>query len=282
MVQQVLRQADSAVALYAPGEAVDLRDAHGRAAGRLTHEASPGSDHQLAFMRALAAFARDPQHVALLQWPARRRGRDRRPADRHRPAVEPVAPAGQAGRGRSRGDRRRADARRHRRRRRHAAACRAAIPTAEAKAAAWDSCLHDRTCPITCWPPPSGASRRRSPGTTAPPRGPVLRIPAGGVALRRTHEIAQEITRGSVPALAGRDGHRGRAPMLCSAADSDSRAAPGDCSPRVATVSCGPCAASSATPKVLPRLEARSALANSGPYPLSAGQTAPGVATTAG
>ncbi|MCB0900933.1 MAG: hypothetical protein KDB83_02200, partial [Actinobacteria bacterium] len=66
--QQVLRQADSAVALYAAPENRDrYADRMADLLSDLVHQAKPGSDHQLAYVRGLISFARRDEHVALLK-----------------------------------------------------------------------------------------------------------------------------------------------------------------------------------------------------------------------
>ena len=81
----------------------------------------------------------------------------------------------------------------------NAAACRAAVPTTEAKAAAWDSCLHDTSLPNHMLGAIIG-------GITVPDHREFLRphveqyfesLPE--IWRDRTHEIAQEITLGLYP-----------------------------------------------------------------------------------
>ena len=103
----------------------------------LLRAAEPGSDLQLAWAQLLGWTAATPE-------PARPAGRAAgRPGRGAWPGVDTELRWALLRRlashrpGRRRGDRRRAGPRRHRRGPRHAAACRAAIPDAEHKAAAW-------------------------------------------------------------------------------------------------------------------------------------------------
>ena len=200
MVQQVLRQAESAVALYADP---DKRQAYAqRMAGLLDglmHEATPGSDHQLAYARGLFAFAQDPEHLAMMQdlldgtqevpglvvdtdlrWTILRRlvatGRSDAPVIEAELARDDTA-AGRL----------------------NAATCRAAIPTVQAKAAAWDACLHDTSLP-------NHMLAATIAGIGIPEHRELMRphveeyfeaLPS--VWAERTHEIAQEITLGLFP-----------------------------------------------------------------------------------
>lgn len=200
MVQQVLRQADSAVALYAAPEnrgryaaqMADMLDG-------LTRGARPGSDHQLAYVRGLISFASSEQHVALmaglldggttidglvvdtdLRWSLLRR----------------LVVLGQAGTGEIDSEQRLDDTAAGRL---NAAACRAAIPTAAAKAAAWEACLHDTSLPNHMLGAIIG-------GITVPDHRELLRphVEQYFAALPevwrdRTHEISQEITLGLYP-----------------------------------------------------------------------------------
>ena len=200
MVQQVLRQAESAVALYA---APDKRAVYeSRMAGLLdglTHEATPGSDHQLAYARGLIAFAHEPEHLSVLaglldgtttieglkvdtdlRWTLLRRlvvmgraGTDDIDAELDRDNTA----AGRL----------------------NAATCRAAVPTPEAKTAAWDACLHDTSLP-------NHMLSATIVGIAVPEHRELMRphvdeyfeaLPA--LWRERTNEIAQEITMGLYP-----------------------------------------------------------------------------------
>ncbi len=109
----------------------------------LLHGAAPGSDEQLAFAVAFIDAASAPADLDLLAGAA-----DGGavvidgPGHRHRHALAAAAPAGQPGRGGPRGrstpelDRDRTDAGE-----RHAASAGAAIPSPEAKEAAWDQII---------------------------------------------------------------------------------------------------------------------------------------------
>jgi aminopeptidase N len=148
MVQQVLRQADSAIAVYAAPENRDPYAARlADFLDGLVQSAIPGSDHQLAFVRGLISVAGDEAKVALLsglldgsqtikglvvdtdlRWTLLRR----------------LVVLGRAGGEHIDAELARDDTAAGRL---NAATCRAAIPTAEAKAAAWHSCLHDTSMP---------------------------------------------------------------------------------------------------------------------------------------
>ena len=200
MVQQVLRQADSAVALYAaPENRERYADRMAALLSELVHQAQPGSDHQLAYVRGLISFARRDEHVALLKgllagtttidglavdtdlrWSLLRR----------------LVVLGEAGGDQIDAEQRLDDTAAGRL---NAAACRAAIPTAEAKAAAWSSCLHDASLPNHMLGAIIG-------GITVPDHRDLLRphveqyfesLPE--IWRDRTHEIAQEITLGLYP-----------------------------------------------------------------------------------
>jgi aminopeptidase N len=142
VMQTLLRQAGQAVRRFAdPGWRRDGMELMARALRGLLDEAAPGSDHQLAYVRAFAGVATAGDDLAMLaglldgsvtldglsvdtelRWALLERlvGRGYRQAD----AVdaELARDATDAGE-------------------RHAAACRAAIPTPEAKQAAWDAML---------------------------------------------------------------------------------------------------------------------------------------------
>ena len=200
MVQQVLRQADSAVALYGFPE---KRDAYAdRLAGlleSLARAAAPGSDHQLAYVRGLISFAGTPERVALLKglldgtqeleglrvdtdlrWTLLRRLVVLGEADSAAIDAELAQDDTAAGR-------------------LNAATCRAAVPTAEAKASAWDACLNDTSLP-------NHMLAATIAGIAVPDHRELMRphLDAYFAALpevwrERTHEIAQEITLGLYP-----------------------------------------------------------------------------------
>jgi aminopeptidase N len=199
MVQQVLRQAQSAVALYAaPGK----REAYAaRMAGLLDglmHEAEPGSDHQLAFTRGLISFAREPEHLAMLSGlldgsvavDGLKVDTDLRWSILQRLVITSQADTAQIDAELARDDTAAG--------RLHAATCRAAVPTATAKAEAWNACLHDTL--------PNHMLAATVAGIAVPEHRDLMRphvdqyfeaLPA--VWRERTNEIAQEITLGLYP-----------------------------------------------------------------------------------
>ena len=200
MVQQVLRQADSAVALYAAPENRDrYGDQMADLLSTLTREAEPGSDHQLAYVRGLIAFARSDEHIALLT--GLLDGSTTIPGlavdtDLRWSLLRRLVVLGRAGAEQIDAEKQRDDTAAGRL---NAAACRAAIPTAQAKAAAWESCLHDTSLPNHMLSAIIG-------GITVPDHRELLRphveqyfesMP--DVWANRTHEIAQEITLGLYP-----------------------------------------------------------------------------------
>jgi aminopeptidase N len=200
MVQQVLRQAESAVSQYA---APEKREAYSqRMAGLLdglVHEADPGSDHQLAYARGLFAFASDREHLTWmaglldgsrevpglavdtdLRWTILRRLVATGASDAAAIDIELSRDDTAAGR-------------------LNAATCRAAIPTAEAKAAAWDACLHDTSLPnhmLAATIAGIGIAEHRE---LMRPHVEQYFAALPGVWKDRTHEIAQEITLGLYP-----------------------------------------------------------------------------------
>ena len=200
MVQQVLRQAESAVAIYAAPEKRAPYAA--RMAGLLdglTHEAAPGSDHQLAYARGLVAFAHDPEHVALMKGlldGTQEIDGLRIDTDLRWSLLRRLVVLGEAGSDQIAAELTRDDTAAGRL---NAATCRAAIPTAEAKAAAWDACLHDTSLPNHMLAATIG-------GIAIPDHRELLRphmdqyfeaLPE--VWRTRTNEIAQEITLGLYP-----------------------------------------------------------------------------------
>ncbi|MEZ5186571.1 MAG: aminopeptidase N [Candidatus Nanopelagicales bacterium] len=200
MVQQVLRQADSAVALYADPEKRPVYTA--RMAGLLDglmHEAEPGSDHQLAFARGLIGFADSPEHLGLLA--GLLDGTQsveglRVDTDLRWTILSHLVSLAKAGTVQIDAELARDDTAAGRLK---AATCRAAIPTAEAKAAAWEACLHDTSLP-------NHTLSATIAGIAMPEHRELLRphidqyfeaLPK--VWRERTNEIAQEITLGLYP-----------------------------------------------------------------------------------
>lgn len=200
MVQQVLRQAESAVALYASPDKRGVYSA--RMSGLLDglmHEAEPGSDHQLAYARGLIAFAHDPAHLAVLSGlldGSATVGGLKVDTDLRWSILRRLVAVGHAGTEQIEAELSRDDTAAGRL---NAATCRAAIPTAQAKAEAWNACLNDTSLPNHML----GATVV---GITLPEHRELLRphvdqyfeaLPA--VWRDRTNEIAQEITMGLYP-----------------------------------------------------------------------------------
>jgi aminopeptidase N len=200
MVQQVLRQADSAVALYAAPEKRDVyADRMAGLLDGLAHEAAPGSDHQLAYVRGLVSFARQPEHIALLKGLLDgSRGIDGLTVDTDLrwSLLRRLVVLGEAGSEQIEAELSRDDTAAGRL---NAATCRAAIPTPPAKAAAWYACLHDTSMP-------NHMLAATIMGIAVPDHRELLRphISEYLAALpqlwrERTNEIAQEITLGLYP-----------------------------------------------------------------------------------
>lgn len=200
MVQQVLRQADSAISIYA---APANREAYAARLADFLHglveSAEPGSDHQLAFVRGWISMATGEQATAsmtgLLDGSAVIDGlvvdTDLRWSVLRRLVVLGVAGEDQIAAELTRDDTAAG--------RLNAATCRAAIPTAEAKAAAWKACLHDTSMP-------NHMLSATIAGITIAEQRDLLRphvdeyfdaLP--NVWKTRTNEIAQEITLGLYP-----------------------------------------------------------------------------------
>ncbi len=200
MVQQVLRQADSALAFYA---APERREEYNQRLADfledLLRKAEPGSDHQLAYMRGFSVFAASPEHVALL------RGLLDGTTTIDGLAIDTdlrwtlltrLVVLGEAGNQEIEEELARDDTAAGRL---YAATCRAAIPTPEAKAAAWHACLHDTSLP-------NHMLSATIAGIAVPRHRELLRphveeyfdaLP--DVWKQRTNEIAQEITLGLFP-----------------------------------------------------------------------------------
>ncbi|HQR80677.1 MAG TPA: aminopeptidase N [Actinomycetota bacterium] len=200
LVQQVLRQAESAVSLYAAPEKRGVYTA--RMAGLLdglAHEAAPGSDHQLAYMRGLISFATAPEHIFWLKGllnGSREMAGLRVDTDLRWALLRRLVTLGEAGPGDIDAELARDNTAAGRL---NAATCRASVPTAEAKAAAWHSCLHDTSLP-------NHMLVATIAGIGTPEHRELLRphlddyfAALPGTWAQRTHEIAQEITLGLYP-----------------------------------------------------------------------------------
>jgi aminopeptidase N len=142
VMQTLLRQAGQAVRRFAdPGWRRDGTELMARALRGLLDQAAPGSDHQLAYVRAFAGVATVGDDLAMLaglldgsvtldglsvdtelRWALLERLMSRGYLEADAVDAELARDATDAGE-------------------RHAAACRAAIPTPEAKRAAWDAML---------------------------------------------------------------------------------------------------------------------------------------------
>ena len=209
-VQTVLRQAQSAIEMYVdPDHASDSRHELGVALAALLRNAEPGSDHQLAFVRAFAGVASTEEQLDLLsgildgssvvdglvvdtdlRWSLLRRlvqrGRASDEAIDAELAGDPTA-NGQ----------------------RQAATIRAARPTAEAKAEAW---ARGRRLGRAAQRPADGDDRR----LPRPDQRDLLRPyveryfeSVGEVWKLRTIEMASNIAIGPLPGAVRRAGRRG-------------------------------------------------------------------------
>lgn len=95
VVQSVHRQVRAALDVYTdPAWREQGLGRWAAAAEEQLRAAEPGSDHQLAWTRALAAVARTDGQLALLMRPAGRLGRAQGPGRRHRAALDAARPAG--------------------------------------------------------------------------------------------------------------------------------------------------------------------------------------------
>ena len=200
MVQQVLRQAESAITIYA---AAGHREAYAARLAELLQQqmldAEPGSDHQLAFARSWISLAASDEQADLmaglldgtrsvdglivdtdLRWSLLRR----------------LVILGRAGSEEIDAELRRDDTAQGRL---NAATCRASVPTAQAKDAAWDACLHDTSMP-------NHMLSATIAGIAVPEQRDMLRphldqyfgsLP--GIWADRTPEIAEGITVGLYP-----------------------------------------------------------------------------------
>jgi len=200
MVQQVLRQAESAVALYAaPERRHDYADRMAGFLDGLLFEAAAGSDHQLAYARGLVSFARQPEHVSLIAGlldGSREIAGLAVDTDLRWTLLRRLVVLGESGPDQIADELARDDTAAGRL---NAATCRAAIPTPEAKAQAWGTCLRDASLP-------NYVLAATIAGIAEPDHRELLRphvdeffesLPA--VWADRTYEIAHEITLGLYP-----------------------------------------------------------------------------------
>ena len=200
MVQQVLRQADSALAFYAAAEnRQPYADRLADFLHRQVTDSEPGSDHQLAFLRGLISVA-SGEHLdflaGLLDGSVSVEGLSV-DTDLRWGLLKRLVATGRADVAAIDTELQRDDTAAGRL---HAASARAAVPTAEAKAAAWTSVLTDVSLPNHMLTAIIG-------GITIPEQRELSRphVAQYFAALpevwkTRTNEIAQEITLGLYPA----------------------------------------------------------------------------------
>ena len=202
VVQTLLRQAQAAVTMYAdPGWAPQGRARIAALAAEQLRTAEPGSDLQLVWARTLGTLARTPEQVALvrglldgseqvsglavdtdLRWHLLLRlvvlgeaGADEIAAERERDNTA----AGE----------------------RHAAAARAARPTPEAKAAAWEAAVRDESLPNAVQAAVvSGFAQPEQPELLQAYVEPYFAV-IGEVWRTRTAEMAQNVVVGLYPSL---------------------------------------------------------------------------------
>ncbi|MGV1004251.1 MAG: aminopeptidase N [Candidatus Nanopelagicales bacterium] len=148
VVGQVLRQARSAIELYAtPGNVAQYRSRFADFVEASAKVAEPGSDHQLAYVRAFTSAAHTPDQLAWLA--GLLEGTQTLPglavdADLRWSLLVRLVALGVAGGSEVAAEVARDDTATGRR---HAVAARSARPTAAAKSAAWDSMIGDETLP---------------------------------------------------------------------------------------------------------------------------------------
>jgi aminopeptidase N len=149
LVQSLIANCSAAMSVYGdPTRAERARLDFATAARRALERAAPGSDFQLAWAHAFIATARSPEHVAALE--ALLDGGTPVPGlaidtDLRWQIVHSLAAGGSLGDERIAAELERDSTDSGQRR---AAAARAAIPTAEAKAAAWQAILSDGDLPL--------------------------------------------------------------------------------------------------------------------------------------
>jgi aminopeptidase N len=202
VVQSLLRQAQSAVTLFSdPAWAPEGRTALAAAAYDAVHAAEPGSDLQLAWARALGSLACQPEQIALLRglldgtrevpglavddemrWHLLRRlvvlGEASDDAIEAELRRDPTA-AGE----------------------RHAAAARAARPTAEAKAEAWRLAVEDESLPNAVQAAVIGGFWHSEQLALLEPYVDRYFEAIGDVWRNRTTEMAQNVVIGLYPSL---------------------------------------------------------------------------------
>ena len=253
MVQQVLRQAESAVALYASPDKRGVATPLGCPAcsNRLMHEAGARQRSPVGLRPRFDRVRSRPAHLAVLSGlldGSATVGGLKVDTDLRWSILRRLVAVGHAGTEQIEAELSRDDTAAGRL---NAATCRAAIPTAQAKAEAWNACLNDTSLPNHML----GATVV---GITLPEHRELLRphvdqyfeaLPA--VWRDRTNEIAQEITMACTRTLWWRP-PQWNAPMRRSTAMSTSRTARDACWPRAGTACCGRCDASRRTPNSRP------------------------------
>jgi aminopeptidase N len=202
VVQSLLRQAQSALTLFAdPAWAPTGRASLAASAYDAVHAAEPGSDLQLAWARALGSLASTDEQLGLLEglldgsvtvpglavddelrWHLLHRlvvvGRAGLPEIEAEVAKDPTA-AGQ----------------------RHAAACRAARPTAEAKAEAWASVVESDDLPNAVQAAVIGGFQNAEQVALTEPYVEPYFARVGELWATRTVEMAQNLVVGLYPTL---------------------------------------------------------------------------------
>ncbi|MCX4677225.1 aminopeptidase N [Streptomyces sp. NBC_01433] len=202
VVQSLHRQVKLALDLYAaPASRETFLNQWTDATLAHLHAAEPGSDHQLAWARAFATTARNPQQLALLQelldgtetieglavdtelrWAFVQRLAATGLLDEEEIAAEYERDRTAAGE-------------------RHAASARAAQPTAEAKAAAWASVVESDKLPNSLQEAVIGGFVQTDQGELLAPYTEKFFAAVKDVWDSRSHEMAQQIAVGLYPAL---------------------------------------------------------------------------------
>ncbi|GAA3866605.1 aminopeptidase N [Streptomyces sedi] len=200
VVQSLHRQVKLALDLYAAPERREEGLARWSAAAlERLHAAEPGGDHQLAWARALAATARSEEELdtlaGLLDGGVTVQGLDVDTDLRWALLLRLVA-TGRAGEEAIAAELRRDPTSAGEE---HAAAARAARPTAEAKAAAWDAVVNDESLPNSVRESTMrGFVQTDQRELLAPYRDRYFEVIAD-VWARRSHEAAQAIAQGFYP-----------------------------------------------------------------------------------
>ncbi|WP_037605204.1 aminopeptidase N [Streptacidiphilus rugosus] len=202
VVQSLQRQVKLAIELYgAPEWRVTGRARLAAAAEELLRASAPGSDHQLAWARAFAASASSEEHLALLsglldgsaeieglavdtelRWALLERLSARGVADETAVVDELGRDATAAGEA-------------------HAATCRAARPTTEAKAAAWASVVEAETLTNTVQEAVIAGFVQTDQQELLAPWTEKYFAAIKGIFEQRSHEMGQQIIVGLYPAI---------------------------------------------------------------------------------